>query len=382
VLKNSFKLLSRDLLLLGLSLATWGVGEGMFFIFQPLYLQELGADPVAIGLILGFAGVMMTIAHIPAGHLADRIGRKPLLMASWIIALLATWVMALAPSLPYFVIGLFMYNMTAFVSSPLSSYITAASGKLGITRALTMVSAFYNFGAFLGPSLGGLVGHNFGLRSIFFISGSIFIVSFIILLFVKSQPVAIIEPEQADNHNFINRRFVTFLSVILLAGFSMYLVQPLSPNFLQNQQNYSVEAIGILGSIASLGTVVLNLTLGSLNPFIGYLLGQLSVALFALIFWRTTGFLWYSLGYFLLGGYRMSRSLATALAKNYVHHSRMGLAYGMVETIGSSAIILAPPVAGFLYQRDPQLIYIVGFCLIIFSILVSARFIPRPTTEI
>jgi MFS family permease len=382
VLKNSFKLLSRDLLLLGLSLATWGVGEGMFFIFQPLYLQELGADPVAIGLILGFAGVMMTIAHIPAGHLADRIGRKPLLMASWIIALLATWVMALAPSLPYFVIGLFMYNMTAFVSSPLSSYITAASGKLGITRALTMVSAFYNFGAFLGPSLGGLVGHSFGLRSIFFISGSIFIVSFIILLFVKSQPVAIIEPEQADNHNFINRRFVTFLSVILLAGFSMYLVQPLSPNFLQNQQNYSVEAIGILGSIASLGTVVLNLTLGSLNPFIGYLLGQLSVALFALIFWRTTGFLWYSLGYFLLGGYRMSRSLATALAKNYVHHSRMGLAYGMVETIGSSAIILAPPVAGFLYQRDPQLIYIVGFCLIIFSILVSARFIPRPTTEI
>ncbi len=78
--------MSRDLILLGFSLMTWGVGEGMFFIFQPLYLQQLGANPVTIGAIFGAAGIAMTVAHIPAGHLADRIGRKPLLLASWILA--------------------------------------------------------------------------------------------------------------------------------------------------------------------------------------------------------------------------------------------------------------------------------------------------------
>ena len=122
--------MSRDLILLGISLMTWGVGEGMFFIFQPLYLQQLGANPVTIGTILGAAGIAMAVAHIPAGHLADRIGRKPLLVAAWFTAMLATWVMALAPSLPLFVFGMMIYNLTAFVSSPMNSYITAARGKV------------------------------------------------------------------------------------------------------------------------------------------------------------------------------------------------------------------------------------------------------------
>jgi hypothetical protein len=140
----------------------------------------------------------------------------------------------------------------------------------------------------------------------------------------------------------------------------------------------SLESIGILGSISSIGVVLLNLGLGHLKASTGFLLGQLSVALFTLILWRSTSFPWFCVGYLLIGGYRISRSLATALTRNFVHQSRMGLAYGITETIGASAIILAPPVAGFLYQINPPLMYIVGFGLIIISILISARFILDP----
>ena len=374
--------MSRDLILLGFSLMTWGVGEGMFFIFQPLYLQQLGANPVSIGVIFGAAGIAMTVAHIPAGHLADRIGRKPLLLASWIVAMLATWSMALAPSLVFFVIGLLVYNLTAFVSSPLNSYITAARGNLSVGRAITMISALYNIGAVIGPWLGGQVGERFGLRTIYLIAGSLFIVSLIILLFVKPQPVEQHDPNEIGNGSFINRRFVTYLSVIFLAGFSMYLAQPLSSNYLQNQHHLTLESIGILGSISGLGIVALNLGLGNLKAHIGYLFGQLAVAIFALTLWQGTSFPWFCLGYFLIGGYRFARSLATAQTRYLVQQSRMGLAYGITETVGSSAIILAPPVAGFLYEINPHLMYIVGFCLIIISILVSARFIPRPDVQI
>jgi MFS family permease len=370
--------MSSDLILLSISMMAWGVGEGMFFIFQPLYMQQLGADPVTIGLILAAAAIMMTVAHIPAGHLADRIGRKPLLMVAWITGILAVFIMAFARSLQFFVIGLLLYNLTAFVSSPLSSYITAAREKLSVTRALTMVSALYNAGALLGPWLGGQVGQRFGLRTIFFFSGGIFFISLIILLFIKSQPIEFQDPDQVGNGKFFDRRFIIYLSVIFFAGFSMYLAQPLSSNYLQNQQGLSFESIGLLGSITSLGVVFLNLTVGNLNPYIGYLLGQLSVALYALILWRSMGFLWFCMGYFLVGGYRMSRSLATALTKNLVHQSRMGLAYGMTETVGSSAVIFASAVAGFLYQNKPSLMYIIAFCLIVVSMLLSVRFIPRP----
>ena len=46
--------MSADLILVAFSLFTWGIGEGMFFYFQPIYLQELGADPERIR-IMAFA---------------------------------------------------------------------------------------------------------------------------------------------------------------------------------------------------------------------------------------------------------------------------------------------------------------------------------------
>jgi MFS family permease len=91
--------MTPDFLLISFSLLAWGLGEGMFFFFEPLYLQELGANPVTIGAIFGAAGLVMTVAHIPAGYLADRIGRRPMLLVAWGCGVLSTAVMALAPSL-------------------------------------------------------------------------------------------------------------------------------------------------------------------------------------------------------------------------------------------------------------------------------------------
>jgi len=374
--------MSPDLILLGISLMIWGVGEGMFFIFQPLYLQQLGADPVAIGAILGAAGIAMAVAHIPAGHLADRIGRKPLLLVAWFTGLAATWIMALAPSLPLFVAGMLIYSLTAFVSSPLNSYTTAGRGKLGVGRVLTIVSAIYNTGAILGPWLGGQVGQRFGLRSIYVIAGCLFILSTIILLFIKAQPIDDHNLDGKINGSVINRRFIAYHAIIFVAGFSMYLAQPLSSNFLQNQHNLSLETIGNLGSISSIGVVVLNLGLGSLNAHTGYLLGQLCVGLFTLILWKANNLPWFALAYFLVGGYRITRSLATAQTRNLIHQSRMGLAYGITETVSASAIIFASVAAGILYDANPSLMYIVGFCLISGSILISARYIPRPDISV
>lgn len=87
--------MNRDLRLVALSLFCWGLGESAFFNFQPLYLQQLGARPVDIGFILGAYGVANMLAHIPAGYLADRFGRRPVMWAAWLIGLLATAIMAL-----------------------------------------------------------------------------------------------------------------------------------------------------------------------------------------------------------------------------------------------------------------------------------------------
>jgi hypothetical protein len=36
--------MKRDLILVAIAMFAWGLGEGMFLYFQPLYLEELGAN--------------------------------------------------------------------------------------------------------------------------------------------------------------------------------------------------------------------------------------------------------------------------------------------------------------------------------------------------
>ncbi len=126
--------MNRDLLITSISLMVWGLGEGLFFIFQPLYLQQLGADPLMIGGILGAVGLAMAAAQVPAGYLADRIGSRPLMWVAWVIGLLAAGGMALATTLPLFVISMLLYSLTAFVSTPMNRYIAITRGKWGVGR--------------------------------------------------------------------------------------------------------------------------------------------------------------------------------------------------------------------------------------------------------
>src|SRR5271157_665767 len=111
--------MSLSLILLFISLFTWGVGEGMFTYFQPIYLQQLGASMLVIASVFSIYGAAMMLVNVPAGLLADRFGRKPLLVVSWVSGLLAALVMALARSLPVFVIGMLLYGSTNFVAAPL-----------------------------------------------------------------------------------------------------------------------------------------------------------------------------------------------------------------------------------------------------------------------
>ena len=115
--------MNRNLLLVAISLFVWGIGEGLFFYFQPIYLQELNADPLMIGTILGGMGIAMTVAQIPAGYLSDRFGSRTIMWGSWILGTISAWVMAFANALPVFVVGLIMYGLTSFVLAPMNSYI-------------------------------------------------------------------------------------------------------------------------------------------------------------------------------------------------------------------------------------------------------------------
>lgn len=373
--------MSKDLILVIISLMTWGVGEGMFLFFQAPYLEQLGADPLAIGRILGLVSTAMAVTHLPAGYLSDRLGRRPMLYLAWASGLVAAWIMALSNTLPVFVAGAVLYGFTGFVMTPLNSYITAARGTQSVGRALTLVSATFSFGSILGPWLGGEIGGRFGLKTNFLVAACFFIVSTLIILFIKPQPVDKDETkgEGLSSFSWLNARFVLFLGLIFISVFSMMLPQPFSQLFMLNERDISLNELGRLISLSSLGVVILNLTLGKLNPRLGFLLSQAAMATFALILLKGNHLVWYSVGYFLLGSYRTARSLASAQGRELVQASQMGVAYGLIETVSSTANILAPVAASFLYNLNPSSVYSVSVVIILASLGLMLFFSPLKT---
>jgi DHA1 family multidrug resistance protein-like MFS transporter len=365
----------RDLKLISTSLFAWGIGEGLFVYFLPLSLQDWGANPLLIGAVYSGIGVAIALAQIPAGYLSDRIGARYIMYASWTIGVISTWIMALAQTFSLFIVGVWTYYLTAFVVAPMNSYITQLRGKWSVSRALTFASGSFNLGAVAGPILGGLIADHLGIRQIYLFSAIIFIISTTIIVFLKPQKILLKNEDTEENgHLFRNQKFITFLSLSFFSIMFIYLPQPLTPNYLQNQIMLDRTTIGLLGTIGNLGNAFATLILGILPSTIGLFLGQIMVAGFSILLWKGQTIFSYGLAYFLLGGYRLNRSMIVSKIQSFVKEKEVGLAFGILETVSGFAVILAPVVAGSIFSRNALLVYPIGFILICLAIIANGIF--------
>jgi len=370
---------SRDNRLLALALLLWGLGEGQFLYVQPLYLRELGADPIGIGAALSLAAAAAGLAHLPAGYLADHFGRKKIMVAGFGLGALAGLLMFLAPSLTLFVAALMVYNLTAFVLAPLSAYITEARGGQSVQRALTLVFAWFWAGNIVSPAIGGWIGATFGLR--FAIgSGCLFLLLSTALLFgLRAQAVVPAAAGAARYGPLLrNRRLLGFLALILAALFALQVGVPLMPNFIEEVRGGDIVLIGLLGSVNALGNTAANLVFGQLRrPRRGFLIAQAAMAGSLALLLATGNRPLLFAAYFLRSGWNLSVSMGLAQVGRMVGQHEIGLAYGLLETVVAAAQMLGPLAAGALYTAAPALPFQVSLGLIAVTLLLTWRFAPR-----
>ena len=370
--------MNRNIPLIAVALFLWGFGERIFLNFMTIYLdKQFSLGKSEIGIVFGAYGLAMAITHLPAGQLADRIGRKPLLISARLMGLITTLVMGFALSLPLYLIGLFSYALTAFVSAPLSSYVTAVRGKWSVGTVLSLTSAPLFLGMALGPLVGGWIGDTYGIRMSYFAAAALFVPSTIIMLFLETQPVDHHDPNTPPQELIGNKHLIILTLITAFTLFSMYLAQPLTPNFLIEVRSLSLSEVGLLFTVGAVGNSLMAILFSRVESRRGFIFTQVLVILFALIIWKATTLPAFALGYFLLGGYRVSRPMAMAQARELVHNSQMGITYGIMETIGAAIIIVAPPIAGTLYERDPMIVYPLAIGLLAISIVISYLFLPR-----
>lgn len=349
--------MNRNLKLVSISLFLWGVGEGMFLLFQPIYLVQLGADPIVIGVILGGMGFMTAISQIPSGFLSDRIGPRPLMWLSWILGMISAWMMALAGTLNVFIIAVLLYGLTGSLMAPMNAYITAVRGDWSAERSLTTTSAAFHLGAVIGPTLGGYFGQQFNLRILFFGAAVLFVISTLLIFLVSAPQIELHHELSERKHIFKNTPFlkITFLGFIGL--FFMVFTQNFAPVYLTDFKSISLQQIGFLGTFGNIGNVIFALVFGRLSARIGFLLSFPLTLIFPVIFLTSNDLIWYGLAYFSFGGYRLARTMLLALSREFIHARETGLAYGIIETANGLAVILAPTLCGIVYNQNPKAIF-------------------------
>jgi MFS family permease len=376
--------LSRDNRLMALALFLWACGEGLFIYLQPLYVQQLGANPVQIGGVLSLAGFSMAASFLPGGILADRVSRKKMMLAGWGLGLVAALVMAAARDWREFIPGAMLYTFSAFCVPAINATIADAADGAPLERVLTLVYAGFWAGSIVSPWVGGWLARLVEMRAIYVVAAMCFALSTTVVLMIKPQPArARMSAWQMPSVQSL--RSSVALGVIVFAVFlAMYIGQPLAPNFLRDA-GWPVERIGLIGSLHALGVTVLSPTIGRWSATASRKLGGLLMG--QSLVWASLGLLLVGArampglalgGFFMRGGYGACRNLTSAHIAGRVLPENRGAAFGLAETSMASAQMVAPYLAGWLYSLRPAAPIWVGLALVPVTMLFTPLLSRRP----
>ena len=165
---------------------------GHFQAFTPLYLRELHVPAAQIPAWTGFLGMIGFILGLPLlplwGPLAERIGRKPIIVRSAVIEAFmfviasragSPYALALARFLSGFVLGNtgVMLALQAEVSPP---------KRVGL--AIALVSSGPSVAIAAGPLLGGVIASALGLRALFLVDAGLTALSAVLLMLLLHEP--------------------------------------------------------------------------------------------------------------------------------------------------------------------------------------------------
>ncbi len=131
---------------------------GLFNIIPVLGQERLALSTDQIGLGLGIVSIVGLVLAYPSGWLADRFGRKPVIVPSTLFNGLAFILFILAPSYPWFLAGCFAWAIAAGLSGAAPSAYLADIAPPGMNAAaMGSYRMLAELGYVIGPLLIGLI---------------------------------------------------------------------------------------------------------------------------------------------------------------------------------------------------------------------------------
>jgi MFS transporter, DHA1 family, multidrug resistance protein len=173
------------------------VGFQFFSPFLPLYIRELGVtDPAKIALWSGLqAAVTPAMSGILSpvfGRLADRFGRKLMLIRSLVGFVVIVAAMGLVTSVQQLFLARVIMGFFAGFTPMVMALATTSAPKDKVPAAIGMVQSAQLLSVAVGPAIGGYVASHFGIRYAFFATAGLCALALVglIVLFQEVSPAS------------------------------------------------------------------------------------------------------------------------------------------------------------------------------------------------
>src|SRR5213595_566744 len=138
------------------------IGFGIIIPILPYYAQRFGAGGLGLGALLGVFSAMQFVATAILGRTSDRIGRRPILLATMLVNALGYVLFAAAHS---YAVLFFARVVSGFAGGNISAaqaYMADITTPAERSRGMGMIGAAFGLGFIIGPAIGGFAAHYLG----------------------------------------------------------------------------------------------------------------------------------------------------------------------------------------------------------------------------
>ncbi|MFN3951420.1 MAG: MFS transporter [Thermaurantimonas sp.] len=366
------------------------LGFGLIIPILPIFAKELGANGVIIGVVASSYSLMQFVFAGFWGSLSDRIGRRPVILLSILIMVVAYVVFANAASIAVLLISRVLSGLGAANLSAAQAFISDVSSPDKRAKNFGLIGAAFGLGFIVGPPLGGWLKDSFGIEWVGYtaalFSGFNFMLAYFILpesLHTKN-PVSPLWQNPFGNlikviaQKSVNQFFI--INIIFITAFSM--MQITAAILWHEKFELSDAQVGYtFAFVGALAVVIQGTLLGKFTTRFGEkaLLATgnvlMSIGLLAMPFVPVHLFVPLELLALTLIGFGNAfiNPMLSSLLSSEVSAIQQGFYLGILQSSGSLARLIGPVMGGSLYDVHYTMPYVVGAGLMLVGFYLAFR---------
>lgn len=345
-------------------------------VLSPL-LEPLGRlwslSETQLGLLSSAFFLMYTLLQVPFGWLADRLGRRPILVSGYLAHGVGATLCGLAPG-PGTFLGLRILTGSSQGSYYSTQYALAAASIPAERRGVGMavINSGMAFGIALGLAASGTLVYGLGLswRVPFIALGLVTLgVGAAMALIVPEErrprastapastaPAVAPRPTAASRH--FRRNLIAACGASFVSMYGFYVILTWLPYYLQTARGFTGAQAGNVSTLMAFAAVPGGILAGRISDRLGgrrrlavVLLPLAALALAAIVIPAGPVFLGAALVLYGLTGKLVVDPLLVALVADAAPPERYASAFGVLNFFGTISMVLAPAITGVLADR-------------------------------